>query len=281
MRDINTNTSTTTYSTLKIPNNTSTNPKENTSTTTPTNIINLNPIINETKQLNNKRLEVGRLNIEKIKKEDNNNIERKIVDLLDKKSHRKTPSAFEFNPMILSESNLDMRNYNKTKHQRNRSQVDSLEAVLNNSNKNENSSFIIKNTNEVSLINYLNNNGNHVSDNFHSGKNLVVPNLLNLQNLNNQLQDNQIYVYNTERGKDKTIKNILDEFYRKPAATNRSDRTKTSSIFSIKDKDSEKLKIHSGPVDLNCIMSLAATELLERISEYLIKKKISFVQTNP
>jgi len=228
----------------------------------------------------NKRLEVGRINIDKIKKEDSNFLEQKDkrTITIDKKSHRKTPSAFEINPIILTEGHLDGKNSSRSKHQRNRSQVDTLEGML---NEKENSSFIVKNTNDISLINYINKESNQweISN---TNKSLVIPNLRNLQGLNNIIQDNQSVVYNTERGtKEKTIKNILDEFYRKPAATNRSDRTKTSTIFSLKDKDSEKLKIYSGPVDFNCMSNLNPIEILEKVSEFLMKKKISYVQTNP
>jgi hypothetical protein len=263
---------------LGINNNLSTKDVTNLS-----NVINLNSMQENRINFNNKnkRLEVGRLNIEKIRKEDSNFLEAKDKQTIDKKSHRKTPSAFEINPIILTESQLDVRNSSRSKHQRNRSQVDTLEAMLNENNKAENSSFIVKNTNEISLINFLNKESSQY-ENSNINKSLVIPNLLNLQGLNSLIQDNQSVVYNTERGaKEKTIKNILDEFYRKPAATNRSDRTKTSGIFSLKDKDSEKLKIFSGPVDFNCMSNLSPIEILEKVSEFLMKKKISYVQTNP
>ena len=55
----------------------------------------------------------------------------------------------------------------------------------------------------------------------------------------------------------------------------------TSSIFKTIDKDSESLKIYNGPIDFNCVSNMTSWDLIDKIIDLLIRKKISYIQTNP
>ena len=209
-----------------------------------------------------------------------------------KKGHRKTPSAMEFNPNILAENNNEFKEFLtgkvKQKHNRNRSQIDKVDGfnLLNSYYKSEkdSSSFIIKSNNEVSLLSFINkNNEEGLLETYHKDDSTIPYSDANPKAADPSLREYQknSHFYNTERkGKDQNIANFLEEFYGKPSVTNRSERT-TSSIFNIIDKDSERLKIYSGPIDIACITSLNPCEVIERILDVINKKKISFVQTNP
>ena len=219
-----------------------------------------------------------------------------------KPQHRKTTSAVEFTSTILTDNNNEFKHLIKTKHQRNKSQVDNLNGI-NTGSKFDNSSFLIKNSNEVSLINFLNKNEDPLFwSNTPSQNNIIpksketnkpfpkLPNLpiANIHNLHNDidldLDDLNTHIYNTERGgKDQNIETFLDEFYRKPAVTGRSHQRskKSSQVFDLVDKDSERLKTYTGPVDIQCVTNLLPCDIIEKFLVILAKKRITYVQTTP
>jgi hypothetical protein len=206
-----------------------------------------------------------------------------LLSPLRRTSHRKTSSALEI------KSNIFKENREHIKYHRNSSGLDRNNSLnnktseANNQFESESNLMTLINKNETKLISSLclksesEKNSPKKNENFEidltdqtSSNNLNIPNLLlSLQNLNAEP------FYNTER---QQVKNPIEDL--KKPVSNRSER-RSSNIFLIQDKSSEKLKTYSGPVDLNCITSLPPQEMIETISEFLNKKKISFIQTNP
>jgi hypothetical protein len=198
-------------------------------------------------------------------------------------SHRKTSSALEIKSNIFKENRENIKYHRNSSGLDRNNSLNNKTSEANNLFESESNLMTLINKNETKLISSLclksesEKNSPKKNENLQidltdqtSSNNFNIPNLLlSLQNLNAES------FYNTER---QQVKNPIEDL--KKPVSNRSER-RSSNIFLIQDKSSEKLKTYSGPVDLNCITSLPPQEMIEAISEFLNKKKISFIQTNP